>query len=93
MTNQSIFVIKFLISKQFIYKGKSVILIKNQSNIMINVLNNVFMIIAMSKNDNISMYQKNIIFNIKRSTFKNYELNMRKSPLNIILKVSLWFLL
>ena len=66
------------------------ILIKSQSSIVVNALvNNAFVIIVMSKNDDVSVHQKNTIFDIKRSTFKNHALSVRKSPLNTILKVSL----
>lgn len=60
---------------------------------MANALNNAFIIIAISKNNNVSIYQKNTTFNIKRSTFKNHILSTRKSSINTILKISLIFIL
>lgn len=73
--------------------GKNLILIKNQSSIIINILNNAFVIITISKNDNVNVYQKNITFNVRRLTFKYHTLNMKKSFLNAILKVNLIFIL
>ena len=65
------------------------ILVKSQSSIVVNALNNAFVIIVMSENDDVSVYQKNTVFDVRRSTFKNLALSVRKSPLNAILKVSL----
>lgn len=52
------------------------IFVKNQSNIIANILNNVFLIIIINKNYNIGIYQKNIAFNIKKSIFKNHVLKI-----------------
>lgn len=44
------------------------IFIKSQSSIVVNILN-TFIIIVINKNNKINIYQKNFVFNIKKSIF------------------------